>query len=158
MTTHRQASTRTPRRTTPRRLTAVTALAVAAAFLAGCLTQGQQQDLDLINQARKANRKANVVANDTATAKAQRWSERMASTGVLEHTGGGTKLDPSGLPRWCSVGENVGYGPSVAAVHDAFLRSPSHKANMLGNFDRVGVGVATKGRTVWVTEIYYRAC
>lgn len=154
----RQASTRTSRRSTHRRLTAATALAVAAVFLTACLTQAQQQDVDLINQARKANRKANVVANPTATAKAQRWSEHMAATGVLEHTGGGAKLDPSGLPRWCSVGENVGYGPSVAAVHDAFLRSPAHKANMLGNFDRVGVGVATKGRTVWVTEIYYRAC
>ena len=158
MSHDRQASTRTPRRPTHRRTTTAAALALAALFLSACLTAGQQQDLDLINQARKANRKATVVANDTATAKAQRWSDHMARTGVLEHTGGGTRVDPAGLPRWCSMGENVGYGPSVASVHDAFLRSASHKANMLGAFDRVGVGVTTKGRTVWVTEIYYRSC
>ena len=152
-------TTRPALRRPARRRLAVGASALAATLaLAGCLSAGQTQDMDLVNQARKANRKATVVVDDPAMTKAQGWSDHMAGTGVLEHTGGGSKLDTRGLTNWCSVAENVGVGPSVQAVHDAFLASSVHKANMLGNYQRIGTGVTTKGSRVWMTEIYLRAC
>ena len=143
-----------------RRLLSVAAAAVAAIALSACLSvsASQNEDISLINQARTANKVRTLVGQQAAANKAQAWSAHMARTGVLEHTGGGTKVDPKPLTGWCAYGENVGYGPSVAAVHQAFLNSPPHKANMLGKFNAVGTGVTLKGRTVWVTEIYLRTC
>lgn len=51
----------------------------------------------------------------------------------------------SGLPAgWVDVGENVGYGNSIAHVHESYLGSSGHRLNMLKRtFDQVGAGVAT---------------
>ena len=137
---------------------ALAVAAVLAVALTGCLSNDQTQDVTLINQARKDNRAAAVTADTAAMTKAQAWSEHMARTGVLEHTGGGTKLDTRGVSGWCSYYENVGYGSSVAAVHQAFRNSATHKANMLSASHRIGTGVYQKGSRVWVTEIYLRNC
>lgn len=147
-----------PDRCRRRTLVAGALVAVSALVLSACWSANQGKVLDQINAARKANRAAAVSGNQQAMAKAQAWSEHMARTGRLEHTGGGSKVDPSGLPKWCAVAENVGRGPSTEAVHQSFLGSPEHRTNMLGNYNRVGTGVARKGNVVWVTQIFYRAC
>jgi uncharacterized protein YkwD len=146
----------TARRSTVRR----SALAAAAAVvvLAGCLSADQSTVSGQINTSRKDVRLASLSADSPAMAKAQAWSEHMAKTGVLEHTGGGSKLDTKGLSNWCAVGENVGYGPSLDRVHAGFMASPPHKANILGRYDRVGTGIAKKGSTYWVTHIFLRSC
>jgi uncharacterized protein YkwD len=143
-------------RARPARLALATAAAVL--LLAGCLSADQQKDLDLINAARKANGRAAVAAHFDAAKKAQAWSETMARTGRLEHSGGGSKIDTSGLTGWCAIAENVGKGGSLEAVNRAFLDSSVHRANMLGRFDKVGTGVHKAGSTYWVTEIYVRTC
>jgi uncharacterized protein YkwD len=148
---------RTPRRR--HRLARATALVVVAVVAAtGCLSADQQNDVDLVNRERTANRLATLTVDQGAATKAQNWSAHMAATGVLEHTGGGTKLDPSGLTNWCSIGENVGKGPSIKAVHDAFMASSTHRANILGRWQRTGTGVVKKGDYYWVTEIFLRPC
>ena len=75
---------------------------------------------------------------------ARRHSQEMASKGALFHS---SCLDC--LRRhhgWLVVGENVGYAYSVSAVHNAFLNSPAHLANILGDYNRVGIGVV-EGKT-----------
>lgn len=143
--------------TTARRRVA-TIVALCALLLAGCLSPDQQADLDLINAARKTNGKAALTAHIDAAKKAQAWSEQMARTGTLTHSGPGGTVDPKGLTGWCSLAENVGKGPSIKAIHDAFLRSSTHRANLLGRYDKVGTGVVKSGSTYWVTEIYFRSC
>jgi uncharacterized protein YkwD len=40
------------------------------------------------------------------------------------------------------AGENLAYAPNVQAAHDALMRSPGHRANILrAEFGRVGIGV-----------------
>jgi uncharacterized protein YkwD len=131
---------------------------VGALVLAGCYSTGQQQDVDLVNAYRRANNAPAVTPDSAAMAKAQAWSEHMAARNVMEHTGGGSKLNTSGVYGWCSYWENVGYGSSVAAVHAAFRNSPTHRRNMLTPAHRIGTGVYQKGSRVWVTEIYLRNC
>ena len=139
------------------RMVAVAALAVLA--LSGCLSSSQNQDIGYINGARADAGKGALSADLAAANKAQAWSERMASTGVLEHTGGGSKLDTSGVSGWCGYGENVGMGPTLSSVHHSFMQSGPHKANILGSWHRVGTGVYRDGGgTVWVTEIFLRNC
>ncbi|MDQ1585952.1 MAG: hypothetical protein QOJ90_129 [Actinomycetota bacterium] len=53
------------------------------------------------------------------------------------------------------IGENVGYGPTLTRVHLAFLASPSHRANILDRrWGGAGIGVASSGGYLWVTEIF----
>jgi uncharacterized protein YkwD len=152
-------TTTTTARPRSRRLASVVASALAVGvLLTGCLTADQQADFDLVNAKRKANGKVALSEDTVATNKAQAWSDHMARTGVLEHTGGGLKLDPSGLGDWCAMGENVGRGASVKVIHDAFYASAPHKTTMLGNYRTLGVGVTKSGSTYWVTEIYVRYC
>lgn len=137
---------------------ALAAAVAATVALTGCLGVDQGRELTLVNASRRANGARALRGDDAAMAKAQAWSAHMAATGLLEHTGGGSRFDPSGLSGWCSVAENVGVDSSLPAVHANFLASPVHRANMLGDFDRVGFGVVHRGNDVWVTEIYLRSC
>ena len=136
----------------------IAAVALATIALAGCLSADQTTVTDQVNASRKDVRLAALNADSAAMSKAQAWSEHMASTGVLEHSGGGSKVSTTGLTKWCAVGENVGYGPSLDRIHAAFMASAPHKANILGRYDRVGVGVAKKGSTYWVTHVFIRSC
>lgn len=146
-----------PRRS--RRVVGCSALLVAGAILlAGCWGEAQQYDGDLVNGYRRSNGRATLAFDQAAMDKAQAWTEHMAWTGVLEHTGGGSNVDTRGVSGWCGYYENVGYGASTAAVHDAFVRSSAHRANMLSPSHRLGTGVVRNGSLVWVTEIYLRNC
>jgi hypothetical protein len=42
---------------------------------------------------------------------------------------------------WSALGENVGVGPTVDVLHQAFMNSTGHRDNILGDWDSVGVGV-----------------
>ena len=136
----------------------IAAVALATVALAGCLSADQTTVTDQVNGSRKDVRMSALSADSAAMSKAQAWSETMARTGKLEHSGGGSKVSTTGLTKWCAVGENVGYGPSLDRIHAAFMASAPHKANILGRYDRVGVGVAKKGSTYWVTHIFIRSC
>src|SRR5207248_8822025 len=54
-------------------------------------------------------------------------------------------------PNWRMIGENIGVGGAVDDLHESFVRSPAHRANMFGAYNRVGVGVLLQGSKLWVT-------
>ena len=141
-----------------RALAAAAAILVCTTLLTGCFSANQQKMVDQINASRSQAGRPTVVGNAQAMDKAQRWAAHMAATGVIEHTGGGSRLSTDGLPRWCAVGENVGSATSTASLHDRFLASPAHRANILGPYDHVGTGVVRQGDLVYGVQIFYRAC
>ena len=53
---------------------------------------------------------------------------------------------------WAWLGQNVGYGPTVASLQHAFLHSRGHRANMFyRHANRIGVGAWCDSRgTLWV--------
>ena len=55
------------------------------------------------------------------------------------------------MPQWQLIGENIGTGFAVQSLHDSFMASGGHRANILGNYNRVGIGVVTQGERIWVT-------
>lgn len=80
---------------------------------------------------------------------ARGWSAQMASRGGISHNGSMAAQAPD---NWARLGENVGMGPSVDSLHNAFVASPSHYANMVNPYyDAVGVGVVHSGGTIFVT-------
>lgn len=61
----------------------------------------------------------------------------------------------SSVGGWQKLGENVGRGPSVDAIHRALMNSPSHRANILGSdWTQIGVGVVVVDGTIWVTQMF----
>lgn len=92
------------------------------------------------------------VAGDL-TSVARRHSTRMADADNLHHN---PNLSGA-VSGWQKVGENVGRGPSVGPIHQAFMNSPGHRRNILdGDFTQVGVGVVVRDGQVWVTEVFRR--
>ncbi len=75
---------------------------------------------------------------------AQQHARAMQLAGRLAHDLG------DGNPLWraqaanvasMATGENVARAPTLARAHRAIWESPSHRANLLGHFDAVGIGV-----------------
>lgn len=105
-----------------------------------------------INLARTAAGVGQVRLDKQLSRVARRHAWEMDSKNSLYHT-------PSSILRWRvtnwrSLGENVGYGGSVASLHQAFMSSPAHRANVLGGYRHVGVGVHTDKGAIWVTIIF----
>ena len=79
----------------------------------------------------------------------------MAREGGISHR---TNLTTAAPADWVRIGENVGVGGSIAALHDAFVKSRLHYENLVEpDFDSIGVGVVVRGGRIWVTENFLRA-
>ena len=81
-------------------------------------------------------------------------TERMIDAGEIYHNP--NLADVTG-PVWSRIGENVGVGGNVEMLHRAFMNSPGHRANVLGDFTHVGIG-AQRGPTsrLWVTFVFMK--
>lgn len=129
---------------------------LAVVCLAGCLQPGQDATLRSINADRTAHALRALPIHGAAQAKAQRWAEHLAAKGVLEHSN-----LPDGFSgvQWCSIGENVGYGPDVQTIEKAYMASPGHRANILSTkWNYAGVGYAKKGNRVYTVHVFLRTC
>jgi uncharacterized protein YkwD len=138
---------------------AVLAIALLAVALAGCMPDDARTFLDRTNSLRKANGVPSLAEHDTLTQKAEAWAQHMAATGRLEHS---TLSAGLGSLGWTALGENVGYSSptsnTLLTIHNMFVSSPDHRANLLNSgFTHMGVGVAkdSSGR-VWVAEVFAR--
>lgn len=153
-------STRSPRTSrSVRRLSIAAGAVVALGLLAGCLTPGQTSVLNELNADRRANGRTTLSTHAQAQAKAQAWAEKLAREGRLYHS----TLADGITAKWCGLGENVGYGNTVAGIQDAYMASAGHKANVLNTtWNGVGVGHATgkvNGVTVTFTvQFFIRTC
>ena len=129
--------------------TTVAAVSPTAAF-ADSSASMESQFVAKMNAAREsAGLRPYSVASDL-TSVARQHSAQMASKQELYHNPNLT----SQVQNWQAVGENVGEGPTVSDIHNAFMQSPEHKANILDHdFTQVGVGVVVdKNGIIWVTE------
>lgn len=61
------------------------------------------------------------------------------------------------ITGWQRISENVGYGPSVRAIHRALMESEGHRRNIMDDrVTQIGVGVVVKDGRVWVTQNFRR--
>jgi hypothetical protein len=129
--------------------TTAATVAPTAAF-ADSSASMESQFIAKMNAARQsAGLRPYSLASDL-TSVARQHSAQMASKQSLYHNPNLTTQ----VQNWQAVGENVGEGPTVSDIHDAFMHSPEHKANILDHdFTQVGVGVSVDHNgIVWVTE------
>ncbi len=85
---------------------------------------------------------------------ARRHAQRMADRGEPYHN---PDLG-SEVQGWSIVAENVGVGPDVATVHQAFMDSSTHRDIILNaDLTERGVGVVqTSDGQLWVVEVFRR--
>ncbi len=105
-----------------------------------------------INASRAAAGLPPVSSHSDLVPDARAHSAEMMAAGQIYHT---SNLG-SVASGWEGLGENVGVGPSVNALHTAFMNSSGHRRNILGDFNYVGVGVAMDGDQIWVTVIFMK--
>ncbi|MEV6881568.1 CAP domain-containing protein [Streptomyces sp. NPDC051135] len=118
----------------------------------------EAQVLALVNEERAAAGCSPVTANDRLTRAADDYSDVMASSGVMSHTGpdGSTmtsRVEAAGY-QWSTLGENIARGQADAAsVMDSWMNSPGHRANILNcSFKELGVGVHFGDGGPWWTQ------
>ncbi len=141
----------------------VLALAAAGALVgigatpAGADTAGDESELyALTNQARAARGLGPLAYDAAASNVARSWAQKLARSGSLRHNPNlVAQIDSQVTNQWTRVGENAGYAQSIAAVQSRYMNSPAHAANILGQYNRVGVGTArdSAGR-VWTTVVF----
>lgn len=118
----------------------------------------EQRFVNHLNRERAAIGLGTVQVNLQMVRIARDWSGRMAASGTMSHR---PDIPAYVHGPWERLGENVGWityrdGDSLAAavdrLHQAFMDSPGHKANVLGDYNQVGVGVlVVESGKLWVT-------
>ncbi|WP_143635980.1 CAP domain-containing protein [Streptomyces sp. 1-11] len=113
--------------------------------------------LKLVNEERAKVGCSALSANSSLTALAEAFSDDMAARGFFDHT------DPDGATPWDRAakagitdlgGENIARGQAdAAAVMEAWMNSPGHRANILNcDFKTLGVGVHLGSGGPWWTQ------
>jgi uncharacterized protein YkwD len=136
----------------------------ALAVLAGCeVDPFSGLAVDAVNRERAVAGLPLLTREAGLDARAQAWAIRMRDAWVAggcgvtkPHLRHSPDLVVQYRPEavvgtWSKVGENVGVvgvdggnGPAaIAALHRAYMASPSHKSNILGTYRYVGIGSVT---------------
>lgn len=123
----------------------------------------EQRFVELMNGERTSRGLDPLVAAPAVADVARRWSQTMAGDGKLRHN---QQVGKQLTVRWTGWGENVGWasnrgGGDLPAVtrrlHRGFMNSDGHRANILGAFNQVGVGVAIDDAgTMWATMVFVK--
>jgi uncharacterized protein YkwD len=107
--------------------------------------------VELINASRAAEGIGQLAADPDLVSVGRSWSNQMLAAGEISHN---PNFKNDVKAKWRKLGENVGVGPSVAELHEAFMNSPAHRKNIMDPaFTRVGIGlVYAPDGTIYVTE------
>ncbi len=129
---------------------------------AGQVVRGTAQQLmTLANRARAQAGAGQLQWDDALAAAARDHCVRMASEGPIAHRYGGedalsTRAAKAGA-HFDLIEENVAVGSSAAQIHDAWMHSPGHKANLLNkDVNRVGIAVVAVRGVLYATADYAR--
>ncbi|MEW2631410.1 CAP domain-containing protein [Streptomyces sp. NPDC048389] len=118
----------------------------------------EAQVLALVNQERASAGCSPLTSNAELTRAADDYSDVMARSGVMSHTGPDgstmtTRVEAAGY-EWSTLGENIARGQADAAsVMKSWMNSPGHRANILNcSFKELGVGVHFGDGGPWWTQ------
>lgn len=159
-------------RTTARRgpkllatIAALLAVVLGAGMLTSCesLPQERAAVIGAVNASRIAAGLRPLKENLTLDLKAERWAQHMRDVCAISHS---TLRD--GVPsNWRKLGENVGRGGSISAIHIAYMNSPGHRKNILDPaFNQMGAAAiwgtcpnssGTPVRTLFTIHVFMKA-
>jgi uncharacterized protein YkwD len=144
-------------------------LDVSATTAAISLGTKEQQMLDLVNQARQQDGLTPLVWDEQLASFGNDYARQMGENDFFNHT---SPLTGSFQDRvqilfadgYTLVGENLGkaqntnltFGETqlISSIEDGLLQSPTHLANILGDWDRLGLGFFAVGETFLVVQVF----
>ena len=143
-------------------LTAALAILCLGGMAQSKSTNAERELLSALNQERKAHGLPALKSDEALTIAARKHAELMAQQGKVAHQFSG---EP-GLPeraeaagaRFTWLSENVDEGPNADAIHQSFMKSPQHRANILdSDMDSAGIGVAERKGELFAVEDFSKA-
>lgn len=121
---------------------------------AGAQVAEEQAFLDALNQTRADLGLQELILHDELTVLSRLWAKEMAAEGEIFHA---NPISENLTANWLKLGENVGVGPEVEALMDAFIASPGHYENIIDpEFTHYGVGVVWDGETMFTTHRFMK--
>lgn len=139
------------------RITRVLALLLVALVLTGAAAgpasaasaTDEQDFVTRINQERTSRGKPALTVCAGMVNVARAWSDHEANRNARETMGHNPSYSSQIPAGWRSAAENLAWGSgssaTVAVLHQALMNSSGHKANILGDFTHIGVGVTLTG-------------
>lgn len=126
----------------------MTGLELSAVLATEFLAAEEEELGRLLNEERVERGLPELRVADALRTIARRHSQRMMMEGTIFHSQTFREEVEAVFPDWASIGENVGVSPDVPSVHQAYMDSPGHRANILNEKWRwMGIGmVAGDGR------------
>lgn len=116
----------------------------------------EQGFLSKINAERSSRGLVTLTVDSNLRAHARNHTADMIAAGEIFHSTA-SELRAAAGTGWTKLGENVGRGGTVDSLHDAFMNSPSHKQNILGDYNYVGIGTGTnEDGVLYVTVVFMK--
>jgi len=122
---------------------------------AGADSGSENSFLSAINSSRSSAGLGAVKMDGGLQAHARRHTADMIAAGSIYHSSSG-ELQAAAGSGWSKLGENVGRGGSVSSLHQAFMNSSGHRANILGDYNYVGIGTDTASGVLYVTVVFMK--
>jgi hypothetical protein len=136
---------------------AIVSFSAQSANAQGKTGDSEQALLQLANRERAAQGLAPLKWSDTLAEAARQHALRMAQQNTLSHQLPGEpdlaeRASRAGA-RFSTIAENVGEGPSAQIIHQMWMNSPPHRANLLHRqLDSVGIAVADRNGILFAVE------
>ena len=102
-----------------------------------------------VNAARRRHGRATLNRDPQLGYVGRIHSNRMASYSSIWHDNVASKVT-----RWIRVGQNVGAGKRCRGLFRAFMRSYTHRRNILGRWRHQGVGIDWRNGRLYVHMIF----
>jgi len=147
------------------RLAALAMVAVPVILAAQAPTSAsaaEQQLFASVNRTRRAQGLPSLKWNEALAGAARRHAALMAQHGSAQHGFSGepslaSRVMQAGV-RFVWVAENVIQGASAQDIHEEFMKSANHRANILdSDMDSIGVGVVERGGQFFAVEDFCKA-
>ena len=124
--------------------------------VSGSMSADESHMIDLVNKDRADNGLKPLTFDAGLRAGALAHSQDMAKNNYFSHTSPtqgdfSTRVKAAGV-KYSSAGENIAKYGSVDQAEVGFMNSEGHRANILGNYTRVGIGIVNNNGTYYITQ------
>jgi hypothetical protein len=125
-------------------------------------TDMERQIFEWTNQERAKIKAPPLKWNNRLAIAARLHSDEMAGAKNLTHQVKGEPVFTERLAeqgaRFNAAAENVGYGDDADTLHQGWMNSPPHRANLLNPaYTDMGIGIVRVGDRLWATEDFATA-
>ena len=125
-------------------------------------SEDEKRMLELCNEARREKGLSPLTLDKTLCRMATFKSQDMTTNG-FSHSGSYGEL-PDLLKKfnvnYSSAGENIAYGTqgayTIEEIFDSWMNSDGHRANILGDFTKLGYGMYSDGTVTYYTQEFIR--